>query len=237
MKILALDTTSALASIALLEDDRVLAEKSWQEKASHTELLPAYLSQVLDQAQLRLPEMDLFVVARGPGSFTGIRIGLAFVKGLALGAEKPVAGISSLEAMTRWMPEGLLCPVLDAKRGQVFGAIYERRGATLEIILEEGAFDPKDFFAQCLARSQASSKPAHFSGSGLKAYEAVCREVFQGQTFEECPTPRQGLARALAQTAFQAQQNGKAWGRGEDLQAHYLRASAAQCPGMLASKA
>src|SRR5215471_7394953 len=111
MYLLALDTSGASGSIAVLQNDRVLSEVTWTGSASHTAELPIQMQKVLEASGLSLPTMEAFALTIGPGSFTGIRVGLSFVKGLALADLKPVMGVSTLRSLARGAAEeGTLCP-------------------------------------------------------------------------------------------------------------------------------
>ncbi len=127
MKILALDTASSTGSVALLDGQQMVAETLLNIKAVHSERLLDQVEQVLQAGQLTLAELDLIAVVRGPGSFTGLRIGLATAKGLAQAANLPLIGVSSLQMLAMNLP---LCPVpicalLDARKKEVYTALYQ----------------------------------------------------------------------------------------------------------------
>src|SRR5438067_13667736 len=125
MRVLALDTTTRAGSVALIEDDLVVDERAGDASRTHGERLPAEL------AQLGAPwaSIDVFAVASGPGSFTGLRIGIATMQGLALVTGRRVVGVSALEALAQvasadLSPGALVAPWIDAQRGEVFSALY-----------------------------------------------------------------------------------------------------------------
>lgn len=121
MKILALDSSAVSASAAVLDDDKVLGEFFINTKQTHSQTLMPMVQQVLTQTKTSLEEMDLFAVSAGPGSFTGVRIGVACVKGMAFAQNKPCIGVSTLEAMAYplSMLNGIICAVMDARCQQV----------------------------------------------------------------------------------------------------------------------
>ncbi len=126
MKILALDTASTTGSVALLDGQKLVAETLLNIKAVHSERLLDQVEQVLQAGNLALAELDLIAVVRGPGSFTGLRIGLATAKGLAQAAKLPLIGISSLQLLAMNLP---LCPVpicsfVDARKKEVYTALF-----------------------------------------------------------------------------------------------------------------
>lgn len=125
MKILAVDSSSKTASAALLEDRTILAESSVRTDTHSAVLLPM-IGDMLRAAKTSVGELDLLAATIGPGSFTGVRIGVSTVKGLAFADRIPCAGVSTLEAMAYNFAgiEGLVVPVLDARRGTVFTALF-----------------------------------------------------------------------------------------------------------------
>jgi len=129
MKILAADTSTSINTVAVCEDDRVLAESIVECGRSHSERLIGTVDWVLAEAGCRIEDMDALAVSIGPGSFTGVRVGVATWKGLALGCKRPLAPVPTLDAMTRLgaFRDGLVCPLLDARMGEVFGAVYHFR--------------------------------------------------------------------------------------------------------------
>ena len=126
MLIMAFESSARAASAALLKDGKLLSQTSQCSALTHSRTLLPMGEDMLKNAELRLEDVDLFAVAHGPGSFTGIRIGVSMVKGLAWALEKPCVGVSTLEAMA-WhglAAGGLVCPVMDARRGQVYNALF-----------------------------------------------------------------------------------------------------------------
>ena len=134
MWVLALDTTSRDGSVALIRDDAVVIARSGDTGVSHAERIPADLRAILADAGLSLGAVDVFAVATGPGGFTGLRIGLAAVQGVALALDRPTAGVPSLDALA-WdvldrMPEAAAAGAwMDASRGEVFAAAFTRPAA------------------------------------------------------------------------------------------------------------
>lgn len=127
MKILALDTSAKTASAAVVEDGRILAESSVNTGLTHSQTLMPMMVGMLDAAQIPLSEVGMIAVSHGPGSFTGIRIGIGAVKGLAQGLDVPCAGVSTLEALAynfRGLGDGVICPVMDARCKQVYTALF-----------------------------------------------------------------------------------------------------------------
>jgi len=127
--LVAIDSSTDTASLALVEDGRVLAEASWRCGQNHSvELLPR-LTQLLDEAQVSLKDTSCVIVAKGPGSFNGLRVGLSTAKGLAFSLSVPIIGISSLEMEAyRHTETGLtICPIFNAGRGEIAAALYQKK--------------------------------------------------------------------------------------------------------------
>lgn len=123
--ILAIDTTHEFGSIALLADGEVLEETLLHATDGFGHVLYGHLSRLLDRHGCRVEDIDCFAAASGPGTFTGVRIGLACVKGLAEAAQKPVVAVSNLEALAVFGTAPLRATVLDARRGEIYGAVYD----------------------------------------------------------------------------------------------------------------
>lgn len=136
MLILAFESSAKAASVALVRDGRLLAQTVQVSALTHSRTLLPMAEDLLKNCDLTLGAVDLFAVAQGPGSFTGIRIGVSTVKGLAWAAERPCVGVSTLEALA-WhglAAGGLICPVMDARRSQVYNALFEiREGKPLRL--------------------------------------------------------------------------------------------------------
>ena len=136
MKIIALETSAVAVSVAVCEDEALIAQSFQRTRLTHSATLMPMLEDLLKNAGLKLADMDLVAVAAGPGSFTGLRIGVSAAKGLAWATERPCAGVSTLEAMA-WQlsgADGYVCAAMDARRQQVYNALFEiRDGAPVRL--------------------------------------------------------------------------------------------------------
>ena len=141
MKILSIDSSALVASVALCEDDSVLAEYTINNGNTHSETLLPMVESVLGFFSLKATDIDLFAVSAGPGSFTGVRIGAATLKGLAFGSDKPCVEVSTLEAIAYNLRthKGLVCPVMNARRSQVYTALFRSDGERLERLMPDMA--------------------------------------------------------------------------------------------------
>lgn len=127
MLILAIESSAKAASVALMEDGRLISQYSQCSGLTHSRTLLPMVENMLKNTECTVSDVELIAVAHGPGSFTGIRIGVSTVKGLAWAAEKPCVGVSTLGAMA-WhgvSAGGIICPVMDARRSEVYNALFE----------------------------------------------------------------------------------------------------------------
>jgi len=170
MRILALDTTTGSGSVALLENTRLLAEINAESALTHSARLLKAVDYLLKKNSLQIQDIDGFAVAAGPGSFTGIRIGLSTAKAFAFASRKPVAPVSSLAALALKLRETqgrLFCPFLDAKKGEVYAALFETQDREFKFkeIIREGAYGPDAFLSGLPAH-----RVIHFIGNGVNVY-------------------------------------------------------------------
>lgn len=141
MKILAFDGTARIASVAVCENDRVLASYSVDNGLTQSELLLPMAEDMLKALKMSFKDMDAFAVSVGPGSFTGVRIGVALVKGLAFGRGVPCIAVSTIEALAENLSpiDGIIVPCMDARRNQVYNAIFDGDGETVRRLTEDRA--------------------------------------------------------------------------------------------------
>jgi len=172
MLILALDTTTRFGSVALLEDNVLLVEINYTSPSSHSRQLFQAVDEVFKVSGRKLEQMEGLAVAAGPGSFTGIRIGLSLTKSLGLASGKPVAVVSSLQALASKMifpGAELIVPLIDARKGEIFAALYRvAENKKLQEILPEGAYLPEDFINQIPAEGDVD-----FLGTGGDLYHEL----------------------------------------------------------------
>ncbi len=164
MKILAFETSAKAVSAALLDGGRLLAESYQNTGLTHSQTLLVMAQDLLKQCALAPEDVDAVAVAKGPGSFTGIRIGVAAAKGFAWGAEKPLVGVSTLEAMAEALGvhRGFVCPVMDARRQQVYNALFRAEAGQLTRIREDRAISLEELGAEL----EALEGPIYLVGDG-----------------------------------------------------------------------
>ncbi|GKT34041.1 tRNA threonylcarbamoyl adenosine modification protein TsaB like protein, partial [Aduncisulcus paluster] len=139
MRILAIDTSSQVASAAIIEEDKLLGEMTINHPRTHSQKLMPIIQTLCESLELKISDMDMIAVAGGPGSFTGVRIGLSAAKALAHPFNLPVVMISSLRGLAYNLPgfDGIVCPVLDARRGEVYTAAFRWQGESLITVIED----------------------------------------------------------------------------------------------------
>lgn len=177
MKILAVDTATLAGSVALTEDDRLLGEVTLELARKHSERLMPSIAFLLEQHGLPTQQLDGLAVDIGPGSFTGLRVGLATMKGLAFSLGKPLVGINSLEVLVEnaALASGLLAPVLDARKGQIFTALFQGRGrGQPERISEDWCLAPDELAGRI-------SEPVLLFGEGARVYREVLQKSLGGR--------------------------------------------------------
>lgn len=135
MRALAIDTSTATAGIAVVDETGLLAEFLLRDMKTHSQKLVPMLSEILESLRLKPSDIDIYAAVTGPGSFTGIRIGVTTVKSLAYTLKKPTAGITSLDALANAaavFEDDLICPIMDARNNNVYTALYKYHNGTLE---------------------------------------------------------------------------------------------------------
>ncbi|MFZ1984101.1 MAG: tRNA (adenosine(37)-N6)-threonylcarbamoyltransferase complex dimerization subunit type 1 TsaB [Desulfatitalea sp.] len=172
MRILAVDTATEVCGLALFVNGQVMAERSIAQGVTHSKVLMEALSTLLQEAGLDMATLDGLAVTRGPGSFTGLRIGISTVKGLVLATGKPLVGVSTLAVLAHQAPGGTpwVCPMIDARRKEVYWSLYRRQGDNLLRMLPEQAGSVVD------AVNQLGREPCLFIGNGAQLYAAVIGE-------------------------------------------------------------
>lgn len=192
MLVLGIDTATLVCGVALVTPDRLLAEYTLQVKKTHSERLLPLLAAMLRDAGFAPPELDGVAVAVGPGSFTGVRIGTATARALGQALGIPLAGISTLEALAAqasWF-NGLVTPILDARRRQVYSAVFRMaRGVPVRLCADR-ALPLLDLLAE-LAEAK---EPVLFTGDAVNVYREAIISVLGGMAF--FPTIEAGSNRA-----------------------------------------
>lgn len=166
MKILALETSAKAVSAAVTEDGKVLCSGYQDTGLTHSRTLMPIVEHILKNTGLTMDDIDAVAVAAGPGSFTGIRIGVAAAKGLAFAADKPAAGVSTLAAMARGvsLADGLIICAMDARRNQIYNALFEAKDGALARLTEDRAIALADLAEEL----RNDPRPKTVLGDGAK---------------------------------------------------------------------
>ena len=231
MKILALDSSGLVASVAVVEHDgtngNLLAEYTVNYKKTHSQTLLPMLDEIGRMIELDLNSIDAIAVAAGPGSFTGLRIGSATAKGLGLALDKPLVHVPTVDALAYnlYGTDRVICPLMDARRNQVYTGIYEFKQDELSVIEPQMAVG----IEAIAEKLRALGRPVIFLGDGVPVFrEALTERLMTGMDFSFAPAhlnkQRAGAVAALAVSYVQA-------GRTETAAEHkpdYLRPSQAE---------
>ncbi len=188
MIILAVDSSSKVATVALMKDEKLLGEITLNDKKEHSVILMNIIEDLLKNNNLTIGDIDGYVVSKGPGSFTGLRIGMATVKGLSFGSDKPYVSVSSLDALALSVSnfDGLICPIMDALRNSVYTSLYKSNSTyytnsdestdtdikyelpvTLEKLLDYSALDVDEL----IELIKAKNEKVIFIGDGVDKYK------------------------------------------------------------------
>lgn len=217
---LAFDSTAKIAAVAVLDGTRVLGECTIDNGLTQSELLLPMAEDLLKNLGLSFSDVELYAAAVGPGSFTGVRIGVSLVKGLAFGKNIPCAEVSTLEALAENLAslDGVLCPCMDARRAQVYNALFEYKDGRLVRITEDRAIS---LTALADELRNTKDKKIYVSGDGYDVTHRALKDA--GITLEE--TPRALIHASAASVGIIAQRK---YERGEvtgdsELSPMYLR--------------
>ena len=219
MKILALDTSAKTATAAVVEEDKILCRASVTVNLTHSQTLLPLCDSMLTAAGMALRDIDLFAVSMGPGSFTGLRIGIGAVKGMAQGLNKPCLGVSTLEALACNYTglQGIVCAVMDARCQQVYTAVFRVSGGAPERLTPDEALAIEELGKKLLSFNE----PVTFVGDGA----LLCYEALKDMLSAVLAPPQLRLQDA-ASVAFAAQrflQNGGQPLGAAELMPQYLR--------------
>ena len=224
MKILAFETSAKAASVALLDGGKLLAESYQNTGLTHSQTIMVMAQDLLKSCGLSARDVEAVAVAAGPGSFTGVRIGVAAAKGFAWGAELPCYGVSTLEAMARTMGvwQGYIVPAMDARRSQVYTAVFHADKGVITRVEEDMAIS----LAELGEKIKNYEENVFLVGDGaLLCYNTLLEEVPQLVLPPEHRMHQRASGVALA---AQAMADAGIPGNGAELTPNYLRLSQAE---------
>ena len=183
MKLILLDSSGLTASVAVTEDNNLIAEYNVQYKKTHSQTLLPMLDELKSMVELDLKTVDAVAIAKGPGSFTGLRIGSATAKGLCQALNIPIVEIDTLEglACNAYGFSGIVCPMMDARRQQVYTGAYvfnrKEGGFEMETLLPACALSIEEISQKLNELSKNSQKDVLLLGDGIPVYEGSLREL------------------------------------------------------------
>jgi len=175
MNLLAIDASGIAGSVAYIKEGKLAGEYYICDKLTHSQTIMPMLEDMKALLNINLEEIDAVAVTSGPGSFTGLRIGVTAAKALALALEVPIVGVPTLDTMAHAMvyTEYLICPIMDARRNQVYTALYKWEAHTLKRLTDHMAVDIEEYVVELNKREEK----VIFLGDGVGVYETRIREV------------------------------------------------------------
>ncbi len=198
MKVLAIDTAGRVAAAALFSNGKIVAEYVLNHKLTHSEKIMPMIERILAESETDISEIELFAAAKGPGSFTGLRIGAATVNGLAHALHKPAMGISTLEALAYNLPEcaHTVVPMMDARRSHVYTAAYSTKGGISCLVPEHDAS-----IEEVAEFCHELGTPVIFTGDGIYLHREYLKERLGDKS---CFAPAQAANQSAASIAVLA---------------------------------
>jgi tRNA threonylcarbamoyladenosine biosynthesis protein TsaB len=225
LKIIAIDSSGLVASVAILEDETMIAEYTVNYKKTHSQTLLPMLDEIKKMTELDLATIDAIAIAEGPGSFTGLRIGAATAKGLALALRKPLIAVPTVDALAYnlYQTNGLICPMMDARRSQVYTGIYHFDAEGFHVDMKQTPMAVE----KLAEHLNQLAKPVILLGDGMPVYREQLKKMLKIE-YREAPlhVSRQ-RAGAVGALAMQYAAEGK-FTDAEEFKPDYLRLSQAE---------
>lgn len=226
MKILAFDSSGLVASVAIVQDDNLIAEYTTNYKKTHSQTLLPMLDEVVRMTETDKKSFDLLAVAAGPGSFTGLRIGSATVKGLALAWDIPVVAVPTLEALAynAWGSRRIICPIMDARRRQVYTGLYRfDKDDKMEALMDQVPMDIDELIKVLGDRGEE----VLFVGDGIDVYADTIRQKMT-VPFSFAPAHMNKQRAGSVAVAAKKRYEEGIYTSGDDFAPEYLRQSQAE---------
>lgn len=225
MKLVVLDSSGLVASVAIMEDDTLIGEYTINYKKTHSQTLLPMLDEVVNMTETDLESVDAIAIAKGPGSFTGLRIGSATAKGLGLALKKPIVSVPTVEALAYNLYEssGYICPIMDARRNQVYTGIYQWKDGVFTVVEDQCARS----IDETIDAINQLGEHVIFLGDGVPVFrDRIEEQATVSVSFVPAHLNRQ-RAGAVGSLAMEYYRAGKIE-RAEDHQPEYLRKSQAE---------
>jgi len=227
MLVLGIDTSSAVASVALIEDEKVISEVTINHPKTHSQKLMPIIDQTLKNVDKKVKDLDIIAVTVGPGSFTGIRIGLSAAKAFAQSFEIPVVEVSSIEALAMNIQntEFLICPVMDARRDQVYTGIYRWSEGSLQAVVSEDQLMIDEIIGLADEQTQTLKTKIVFLGDGVLVHREKILNQLAGRVELASAT---AIAQRGSSVAAIGKRDFEKAVRYDDVHANYIRKSQAE---------
>lgn len=225
MRILALDSSGLVATVAIVEEEQTIAEYTVNYKKTHSQTLLPMLDEIVKMTEMDLNTIDAIAISGGPGSFTGLRIGSATAKGLGLALQKPLIHVPTIEglAYNLYGSDALICPIMDARRNQVYTGIYRFENEKLHIVEKQMAID----VGKLVEKLNQLDEKVVFLGDGVPVYKGQLEDGLRVPfTFAPANMNRQ-RASSVGVAGIQYLKEGKTEAAAEH-QPDYLRVSQAE---------
>ncbi len=222
MKLLAIDASTPSGSVALFDGETLVAEFTFHRGGRHSETLLTAIDTICTISGVDVKEVDSYAVTRGPGSFTGLRVGISTVKGLAWSFGKPVAGVSTLKSLAMNLPyaEGIIAPIFNARRGEVYGGLYRWEEGRLDMVADDCAVAPEAFVERMaeMTLPGVAGNPI-FLGDGVE----ICEELIGERLPSASCAPRHLWSIRASNVGRVAIESGDVWGDASTILPLYKR--------------
>lgn len=181
MLVLSVDSSYSTATCALIKDDKILAEINLNDKKQHSVILMRLIDSILKEYEIDINDIDAFIISRGPGSFTGLRIGMATLKGLAFASKKPLISVSTLDALAynSISFQGIICPIMDALRDNIYTCLYKNENNNLTPLIKEQCLNINELVT--ILKEQ--TLPIIFVGDGVGKHKEFLQENIPNSFF------------------------------------------------------
>ncbi len=205
MKILAIETSTVAGSIAILDDEAgLIAEVRTDIRIVHAERLMPSVEWILQSSRVSIEDIGAFAISIGPGSFTGLRIGLATAKGFAYATGRPLIPVPTLDAFARTIPFSsyMVCPMLDARKNEVYTALYKWEGPVMKKVMPETAISPEALLKQL-------DGPILFTGEGTRKYREMITDKLKTNALFAPASKMTPAASTVAEIALEEIKQGR----------------------------
>jgi tRNA threonylcarbamoyladenosine biosynthesis protein TsaB len=203
MKLLAFETATIAGSVAVIDDGALVGEVRINIKVAHAERLMTSVDWLLRSSRISVNDIDAFGVSIGPGSFTGLRIGLSTVKGFAYSTARPIVPVPTLDAFARNLPycQHFICPMLDARKNEIYTALYKWEKNICKKVIPETAVNPEKFLKEL-------REPTVFTGDGANIYRELITARLRERALFAPPSKMSPSAATVAEVALEMLKQG-----------------------------